>query len=352
MSQKSPIILAGLLGLAVVLPVYAEQASTTADAPAATGKTAKRETAGGKTQDDRRNRHEKRGDEYLEQGLINEAINAYDAAIAFDPKGADTAYVKKGIALFRTGRFEEAIEMMDKAMKVTERDKTWRWWPIYHKGVVQASSGDMKAALKSFNKSIKFDPNPENYQARARTYAQMGELDKALADARTALEFKPGDYPLTAFVSRMEAYVKTVRESEAFLKEMAAKDGARKTKSGLVYFELKKGDGEKPAAGDTVTVHYHGTLIEGKVFDSSVRRGEPAGLVLDKTIPCWIEALQLMRVGGKAKLICPAELAYGDHGVGSLIPPGSAIVFEIELLGVERAKESKQSGSADKPSKT
>ncbi|HEX7028076.1 MAG TPA: FKBP-type peptidyl-prolyl cis-trans isomerase [Gammaproteobacteria bacterium] len=338
MNKGLPIALAGLLGLMFAVPIQAEQ---TGNLPETVEKAAEAQK---EAQDDPRNRHEKRGDAYLEQGLVNEAINAFDAAIADDPK-ADTAYVKKGIALFRTGKFEEAIEMMDKAMKVTERDKTWRWWPIYHKGVVQASSGDMKAALKSFNRSIKLNPNSENYQARARTYAQMGKLDKAIADARTALEFKPDDYPLTAFVSRMEAYVRTRKESEAFLKEMATRDGARKTKSGLVYLEEKKGDGETPAAGDTVTVHYHGTLIEGKVFDSSIRRGEPASLKLNETIPCWIEALQLMRVGGKAKLICPAELAYGDRGVGSLIKPGAAIVFDVELLGVERTEESKQGGS-------
>jgi FKBP-type peptidyl-prolyl cis-trans isomerase len=301
------------------------------------GETAKAEAAAGNMGGNPRNRHEKRGDEYLERGLVNEAINAFNAAIAFDPN-ADTAYVKKGIALSRIGRFEEAIAAIDKAMQVSRRDRSWLWWPLYHKGATQAMRGDLKAALKSFSKSIQRNPNHENYQARARVYAKLEKLDKALADARVALRHKPDDYALSVFVSRLETYAETKRESSAFLKEMAAKDGAHKTKSGLIYFELQPGDGESPAPEDTVTVHYHGTLIGGNVFDSSVSRGEPGSVVLNQTIPCWIEALQLMRVGGKARLICPAELAYGDRGVGSLIKPGAAIVFEVELLGVERAQ--------------
>lgn len=343
MSKSLPIARAMLLGL--VLAISAHAAEAPAGKVASGGKASDSKPAAGKAGDieDEFSKadenspgyaHEKRGDEYLRQRKYPEAIKEFDAAIELDPK-ADTAYVKKGIALYHGGKRREAIPLMDKALDVSTRDKAWRWWPLYHKGVAQAVSGDLDAAMKSFNASIKSDPNERNYIARARTYAQQKQLDKAVADARTALKYKPTDYPLSEFVSHLELYAKTQKASDAFLKKMAAKDGAQKTDSGLIYFELKKGDGKKPAVDDTVKVHYQGTLIDGKVFDSSIERGEPMSLPLTKVIPCWTEALQKMRVGGKAKLICPPDLAYGDNGVGSLIPPGSALVFEIELLGIE-----------------
>lgn len=331
--------LTGLLGLILATAVGAAEAppgkpvtvnpQKVPDNAAKAGKASAAEMEG-----DPRSRHEKRGDEYLDQGLFNEAINAFDIAIAHNPK-ADTAYVKKGIALYSSGRPEEAVPLMDKAMKVTRRGKTWTWWPLYHKGVAQAMSDDLKGALKSFNASIKRNPSHENYQGRARTYAQLEKLDKAVADARAALRHKPDDYLLSSFVSRLERQLDTQQKSKAFLKEMAARKGAQTTRSGLIYFELKEGDGKKPAAGDTVKAHYHGTLMEGKVFDSSVNRGEPLSFPLTRVIPCWTEGLQKMRVGGKARLICPAKLAYGERGVGSLIQPGAALQFEMELLGIE-----------------
>lgn len=277
---------------------------------------------------------EARGDEYLAQRKFREAIEAFDAAIAADPK-AQTPYVKKGIALYSSTRPAEAVPLMDKAVELNRRGKVWEWWPLYHKGIAQGMSGDLEGALKSFSASIELNPNHKNYFGRAMAHAQLQQLDESLADAQIALKYKPDDYRLSSFVLHMELNVKTRNESEAFLKKMAAEKGAKKTPSGLIYFELEKGAGRKPAADDTVKVHYHGTLIEGKVFDSSVERGEPMSLPLTKVIPCWTEALQKMRVGGKAKLICPPELAYGNRGVGSLIPPGSALVFDIELLGIE-----------------
>lgn len=342
MSKRLPIALAAWLGLVFAINVHAAEAPA---GEAAGGKAPALKQAAGKAGDieDEFSKadanspgyaHENRGDEYLEQRKYPEAIKEFDAAIALDPK-ADTAYVKKGIALYHSGRREEAIPLMDKALDVSKRDKVWRWWPLYHKGVAQAVSGDLAAAMKSFDASIKFNPNDRNYVARARTYAQQKQLDKALADARAALKYKPKDYPLSEFVSRLELYAKTQKESDAFLKKMAAQHGAQKTASGLVYFELKKGAGRAPAADDTVKVHYHGTLIDGQVFDSSVERGEPMSFPLTRVIPCWTEALQKMRVGGKARLVCPPDLAYGENGVGSLIPPGAALVFEIELLDIK-----------------
>ena len=126
-------------------------------------------------------------------------------------------------------------------------------------------------------------------------------------------------------------------EAEKFLAEMASEAkaaGGQVTESGLIYTELVAGEGASPAATDRVQVHYHGTLRTGKVFDSSVDRGEPVTFGLDQVIPCWTEGVQKLKVGGKAKLVCPPDLAYGDRAAGP-IPPGSALVFEVELLSIE-----------------
>lgn len=122
--------------------------------------------------------------------------------------------------------------------------------------------------------------------------------------------------------------------SGPFLEKMAAEPGANKTASGLIYFETTAGTGKQPTAEDQVKVHYTGTLIDGTVFDSSVERGTPASFPLKGVIPCWTEGLQLMKEGGKAKLVCPADIAYGDAQKGPLIKPGSTLVFEVELLEV------------------
>ena len=107
------------------------------------------------------------------------------------------------------------------------------------------------------------------------------------------------------------------------------------TSSGLIYQSLKEGTGASPKATDTVRVHYHGTLADGKVFDSSVQRGQPAEFPLNRVIPCWTEGVQKMKVGGKAKLTCPPQIAYGARGAGGVIPPNATLTFEVELLGVK-----------------
>ena len=117
----------------------------------------------------------------------------------------------------------------------------------------------------------------------------------------------------------------------------AAKEaGAVATASGLVYLSLRDGTGASPAETDTVKVHYKGTLPDGKEFDSSYKRGQPAEFPLNRVIKCWTEGVQHMKVGGKAKLVCPSAIAYGERGVSGLIPPNSTLLFEIELLGIRR----------------
>jgi len=121
----------------------------------------------------------------------------------------------------------------------------------------------------------------------------------------------------------------------AFRDKAAAEPGALRLPSGLIYKTITPGRGASPTSKDVVRVHYHGTLPDGTVFDSSIRRGQPIEFPLSNVIPCWTEGVQRMKVGEKAKLVCPSELAYGDRGNGSNIPPGSTLVFEVELLGIK-----------------
>ncbi len=122
--------------------------------------------------------------------------------------------------------------------------------------------------------------------------------------------------------------------SKAYLEKAAAEPGAVKTPSGLIYRELRAGTGTSPAATDTVKVHYKGALVNGKEFDSSYKRNEPASFPLNQVIPCWTEGVQRMKVGGKSELICPASIGYGERGSPPDIPGGATLVFEIELLGI------------------
>ena len=105
---------------------------------------------------------------------------------------------------------------------------------------------------------------------------------------------------------------------------------------GLQYKVLVSGKGPQPKASDTVSAHYKGTLTDGSVFDSSIERGQPAVFPLSQVIPCWTQALQLMKVGGKSRLVCPPDLAYGDRGQPPRIKPGATLVFEVELLDIEK----------------
>jgi FKBP-type peptidyl-prolyl cis-trans isomerase FkpA len=121
---------------------------------------------------------------------------------------------------------------------------------------------------------------------------------------------------------------------KAFQEKAAAEKGAVKTESGLIYLSLKEGTGAAPQTTDTVKVHYRGTLPDGKEFDSSYKRNKPIDFKLDGVIKCWTEGLQKMKPGGKAKLVCPPAIAYGDAGAGDAILPGATLVFEVELLEV------------------
>jgi FKBP-type peptidyl-prolyl cis-trans isomerase FkpA len=124
------------------------------------------------------------------------------------------------------------------------------------------------------------------------------------------------------------------KRGEEYLAKAAKEKGAEKTASGLIYQQLKAGTGPSPTATDTVKVHYRGTLIDGKEFDSSYKRNEPASFPLNGVIPCWTEGVQKMKAGGKARLVCPSAIAYGDRGSPPEIPGGATLIFEVELLEV------------------
>ena len=131
---------------------------------------------------------------------------------------------------------------------------------------------------------------------------------------------------------------KNLKAGEAFLAANATKDGVKTTASGLQYKIINSGTGNTPKATDTVKTHYHGTLIDGTVFDSSVDRKEPATFPVNGVIPGWTEALQLMKEGDKWQLYVPAKLAYGERGAGGKIGPNSTLIFDVELLSIEKGQ--------------
>jgi len=135
--------------------------------------------------------------------------------------------------------------------------------------------------------------------------------------------------------ARIAAAAETEKKAgAAFLSKAASEAGATKTTSGLVIQTLQAGKGASPKATDKVKVHYHGTLLDGTVFDSSVQRGQPVTFPLSNVIPCWTEGLQRMKIGGKSRLVCPSNLAYGDRGAPPKIRPGATLIFEVELLDI------------------
>jgi FKBP-type peptidyl-prolyl cis-trans isomerase FkpA len=166
-------------------------------------------------------------------------------------------------------------------------------------------------------------------------YVQMGLQDAALGKKAQVELSTYGPRIGDLAKARMQAKTdKEMKRSQSFLDKAAKEPGAQKLPSGLVYSELQAGGGASPAAQDTVKALYKGTLVDGTVFDSSEKHGPaPMEFALDKVIPCWTEGIQKMKVGGKARLVCPSEIAYGDRGQGA-IPGGAALIFEVELVDI------------------
>ena len=172
-----------------------------------------------------------------------------------------------------------------------------------------------------------------NFTADEFEFVQRGFADKAngkkiIADPET---YKQQISELAQARVKISAE-KEKAKSKEFLENAAKEKGAIKTDSGLIYIPIKAGTGKQPKSTDIVKVHYTGSLIDGKVFDSSVKRGQPVEFPLNQVIKCWSDGVSKMKVGGKAKLVCPSTIAYGDEGRPPIIPGGATLVFEVELL--------------------
>jgi FKBP-type peptidyl-prolyl cis-trans isomerase FkpA len=169
--------------------------------------------------------------------------------------------------------------------------------------------------------------------------AELEIVKQALSDAaagKPAIELNTWGPKINSLAqARMaRAAAQEKAKSKAFLDTAAAEPGATRTPSGLVYRELAAGTGASPKATDKVKVNYRGTLVNGTEFDSSYKTNKPFEIPLNQVIPCWTEGVQRMKVGGKSRLVCPSEIAYGDGGSPPSIPGGATLIFEIELLGV------------------
>jgi FKBP-type peptidyl-prolyl cis-trans isomerase FklB len=160
----------------------------------------------------------------------------------------------------------------------------------------------------------------------------VGDADSQVSDADQARVFQALQAAVAA--KQVEASAGVQQEGDAFRAEYASREGVIQLPSGLLYEVITEGSGPKPTASDTVTTHYHGTLVDGTVFDSSVERGQPASFPVGGVIAGWTEALQLMNTGSKWRLVLPPELAYGDRGAGGQIKPGATLMFEVELLEI------------------
>ena len=169
--------------------------------------------------------------------------------------------------------------------------------------------------------------------------AELELIKRALADAaagKPAVDVNEWAPRLQPFGQARSARVaeKEKAGSKAYLAKAAAEPGVIKTESGLIYTDIQPGTGASPAAADSVKVNYRGALTDGTEFDSSYKRNPPAQFPLSGVIRCWTEGVQKMKVGGKARLVCPSEIAYGDNGRPPTIPGGATLVFEIELLEI------------------
>jgi FKBP-type peptidyl-prolyl cis-trans isomerase FkpA len=205
------------------------------------------------------------------------------------------------------------------------------------------------AAAKATPPVLSTDEQKTVYALGLQMYRSLGQFDlspaevelirRALGDAaagKPAVDLSEWGPKFQAFQQARTARVAEKQKvvSDAYLAKAAAEPGASKTESGLIYMDLQPGTGASPTASDSVKVNYRGTLIDGTEFDSSYKRNEPAQFPLNGVIRCWTEGVQKMKVGGKARLVCPSDIAYGDKGHPPVIPGGATLIFEIELLEI------------------
>jgi FKBP-type peptidyl-prolyl cis-trans isomerase FkpA/FKBP-type peptidyl-prolyl cis-trans isomerase FklB len=180
----------------------------------------------------------------------------------------------------------------------------------------------------------------QQLKALSLTEQELGSIQAGLADGamkrteRVEMQTYGPKIQEWAQARLMKAAESEKAAGVEYVKKTAAEPGVSKTASGALVKSLREGNGATPKASDTVKVHYHGTLVDGTVFDSSVKRGAPVAIPLGGVIKCWAEGVQKIKVGGKAQLVCPPETAYGDSGSAPVIKPGATLLFEVELLEI------------------
>ncbi|MFT3914766.1 MAG: FKBP-type peptidyl-prolyl cis-trans isomerase [Anaeromyxobacteraceae bacterium] len=199
----------------------------------------------------------------------------------------------------------------------------------------QAAKADDEKALYGVGLAL-----AQNVEIFALSPAELETVVKGLKDGVSHKPKYPMDEKLNASIQELARSRKAVADKKqadagpAYLAKMAAEKGAKKSPSGAIVISQKEGSGASPGAKDKVKVNYAGTLIDGKEFDSSYKRGQPVEFPLDQVVKCWTEALQMMKVGGKAKVVCPSDIAYGPNGRPPVIPGNAVLTFEIELLEI------------------
>ncbi|OGS62098.1 MAG: hypothetical protein A3J79_07095 [Elusimicrobia bacterium RIFOXYB2_FULL_62_6] len=217
---------------------------------------------------------------------------------------------------------------------------------------------DQKALYFLGNKMVSRSLKPYNFTAEEVKYIVMG-INDSLKNAPAKVDDTFGP-KFNEFMTKKQDVIMEKEKAKAraekdkskgFLEKMSKEPGAQKLESGVIYIPVKEGAGANPKATDDVKVHYHGTFTDGKVFDSSVDRNMPAEFPLNQVIACWTEGVQKIKVGGKAKLVCPSDTAYGDDGRPGAIPGGSTLVFDVELLDIvtqPEVKAEEQPAAAEK----
>ncbi len=216
-------------------------------------------------------------------------------------------------------------------------------------GVVFAENAEEKSQtqeLESLSQRMSYAIGLQMGQSLSRLPGEFDRaaFDLALDDVLTDIEPRLSEEQMRQVFAEMQqkqqsqttaAGQKNLKQGEIFLSANGKKEGIITTESGLQYKVIKEGDGEKPKAADKVNVHYRGTLISGKEFDSSYKRGKPLTFGVNRVIKGWTEGLQLMTVGSKYKFFIPSGLAYGERGAGADIGPNETLIFDVELLGIE-----------------
>jgi FKBP-type peptidyl-prolyl cis-trans isomerase FklB len=218
---------------------------------------------------------------------------------------------------------------------------------VHHTATHKPATAATPVALKTTQDSLSYAIGlsvANFYKQQNITNINTALVMRAINDVnkgnKLVLDEQQANQTIVNFMQKAKAEKASVakKQGQDFLAANKNKPGVVTTSSGLQYLVLKTGTGPKPALTDMVRVHYHGTLIDGRVFDSSVQRGQPIELSVNGVIPGWTEALQMMPVGSKWKLFVPSNLAYGDQQAGPLIAPGSTLVFEVELLDIVKPK--------------